>query len=264
MTAHKIAAIPTHVKPSVDKDGRKRPAHIAARHRKVEASEEAPGDGGPLDAFIARHGGAKHFCATLDEMTPEQRAKLLDAMAHVDGTDPAAVMKKLKIHEPQASEDEAAIAAAREQFLTRLSMARDEGVITGDEYDVVSGICQAQGLDAAIAALQALRAPLISETADPPDPVVTEAPAVTAAAAEGAAGMRASLQAQADQLYEKHVVETNRAVRADFEIEKRGIRGWKVPVQMTEAAEHSRAQALAYLEEWQRFCKEHGLTDALS
>jgi hypothetical protein len=263
VSERKIAAIPTHVKPSVDKDGRKRPAHISARHRNVEASDDAAIDG-PLGVFIARHGGAKHFCATLDEMTPEQRAKLLDAMAHVDGSSPADVMKKLGIHEPQASEDDAAIAAAREQFLTRLSMAKDEGVIGSDEYDAVSGICQRDGLEAAIAALQALRAPIISETAPPPEAAATEAPAATAAAAEGAAGVRASLQAQADELYQKHVVEANRAVRADFEVEKRKIRGWKIPAQMTEAPEKYRAQAAAYLDEWRRFCEEHGLTDALS
>lgn len=264
MSEHKIAAIPTHVKPSVDKDGRKRPAHIAARHRKVAASDDDPPIDGPLGAFLARHGGAKHFCATLEEMTPEQRAKLLDAMAHVDGSDPAAVMKKLGIHEPQASEDETAIAAAREQFLTRLSMARDEAVITSDEYDTVSAICQKDGLEAAIEALRALRAPLVSETTPPPESAGSEAPAATAAAAEGAAGVRASLQAQADEMYQRHIDAANRAVRADFEIEKRGIRGWRVPAQMTEGAEKYHAEATAYLEEWQRFCKEHGLTDALS
>jgi hypothetical protein len=65
-------------------------------------------------------------------------------------------------------------------------------------------------------------------------------------------------------MYQRHIDAANRAVRADFEIEKRGIRGWRVPAQMTEGAEKYHAEATAYLEEWQRFCKEHGLTDALS
>lgn len=99
--------MPVHVAASVDKHGHFRAAHIAKR--KVRAHKpEAPkvsadlfggadGDAGGVPAndtakkakklakFLAKHGGAGRMAATLKEMTPEQRAKLIDAMAHLDG-----------------------------------------------------------------------------------------------------------------------------------------------------------------------------------
>jgi hypothetical protein len=261
--SEKIIAIPTHIGPSVDKNGRERPAHISTRHRRVTVSDDEPvagEDATPLDAFIAKHGGAEHLRKTLEDLTADQRAKLLDAMAHVDGTDAGAVMKKLGIHDPQASQDQAIIDKALEEFRAKLAAAKEAGIITDDEYSLVVGICEKEGLERAIEALQALRAPI----APPPEPVAMSAPETVAAAAEGAAGARASLQAQADAIFQKHADAANRANRANFEIEKRVIRGWKVTEQMRSDAVQLQGDAIRYLAEWEEFCKEHGLTEALS
>jgi hypothetical protein len=260
----KILAIPTHVRASIDKDGRKRPGHIATRHRAVPVAGETAAGGtfSPLDGFIAKHGGAEHLRKTLEDMTADQRAKLLDAMAHVEGTDPAAVMKKLGIHEPEASEDQAAIDQALEDLRARMAAAKDAAVITSDEYDLITGICEKDGLEAAIAALAQLREPVIEQQ---PDSGPTAAAAVALEqSAEGAAGIRAALQAQADSIYQQHVAATNDAVRADFEIEKREIRKWKIPQAMRDDATRLHLEAAGYLQKWQDFRAEHGLDSGLS
>ena len=86
--------MPVHVAASVDKHGHFRAAHIARRKvRANDPTEPVPHSADPdtakkakkLTKFLAKHGGAARMAATLDEMTPEQRAKLIDAMAHLDG-----------------------------------------------------------------------------------------------------------------------------------------------------------------------------------
>lgn len=267
MSETKIVAIPTHIAASTDKDGRKRPAHIATRHRAVPVDESAtPGENATaLDGWIAKHGGAEHLRKTLDELTADQRAKLLDAMAHVDGITAAEVMKKLGIHEPQASEDKAEIADATAQLRARVTQAKNENVITVEEYDRVLTALEEDGLEAAIETLRQLRQQP-DPAADVP-PVEAEIPMTTAAiaeVAEGAAGIRAALEAQAADIYQQHVTSANLAHRADFEVEKRGIRGWKIPQGMRDEAQRHHADAAKYLQQWTAFVQEHGLGPGLS
>lgn len=266
MSETKILAIPTHIAASTDKDGRKRPAHIATRHRAVPVTESAtPGENATaLDGWIAKHGGAEHLRKTLDDMTADQRAKLLDAMAHVDGITAADVMKKLGIHEPQASEEQAEIDQALEQFRTRLTTAKDEGVITSDEYDLITGICENEGLDEAIAALGQLRAPAPGAEVPPVEAAIPMTTAAVAEAAEGAAGVRPALEAQAAEMYQQHVTSANLAHRSDFEIEKRGIRGWKIPQAMRDEAQRHHDDAAKYLAAWTAFVQANGLGPGLS
>lgn len=268
MSETKVVAIPTHIAASTDKDGRKRPAHIATRHRAVPVDESAtPGENATaLDAWIAKHGGAEHLRKTLDELTADQRAKLLDAMAHVDGITAAEVMKKLGIHEPQASEDEMQIRAAIRQFRARVTQAKDENVITVEEYDRVLTALEEDGLEAAIETLHQLRSPVPAPASEVP-PVEAEIPMTTTAvaeAAEGAAGIRAALEAQAADIYQQHITSANLAHRADFEIEKRGIRGWKVTQSMRDDAQRHHDDAASYLAKWTAFVQEHGLGPGLS
>lgn len=263
MSETKIVAIPTHIAASTDKGGRKRPAHISTRHRAVPVDETAVSaeNATPLDGWISKHGGAEHLRKTLADLTADQRAKLLDAMAHVDGTDAAAVMKKLGIHEPQASEDQEAIDEALEQFRTRLITAKDEGVITSDEYDLITSICEKEGLAPALAALGQLRAPADTPPVEAAIPMTTMAQAEVA---EGAAGIHAALEAQAADTYQQHVTSANLAHRADFEIEKRDIRGWKIPQAMRDEAQRHHDDAAKYLKQWTDFVQEHGLGAGLS
>lgn len=266
MTETKLVSIPTHVRPSTDKDGRKRPAHISTRQKRVAFSVDSSYPQGhesasALDGFIAKHGGPDHLRETLEKMEPHERAKLLDAMAHVDNTSAAAVMKKLGIHEPEASEDEKAIREAQQRFTDRLAKAREEGVITAEEHDSIATIADKEGLPAAIAAMISLREEVSTAPAAPASEVE---PAATAAAAEGAAGHIASLHAQADEIYGRHVDSANKAVRAAFEIKKREVRGWKVPEAMRELAAQHHADAARYLAEWEQFRSDNNIGDALS
>ena len=88
--------MPVHVAASVDKNGVKRAAHMSRRRKRVETSPmahtETPSQ---LDTFIGRHGGPAHLKDTLEKLTPEQRAKLIDAMAHMEGIDHDGVMSRL-------------------------------------------------------------------------------------------------------------------------------------------------------------------------
>lgn len=271
---HRIAAIPTHIKASVGEDGRKRPAHISARHRKVAASDEpTPETGNPVDAFITRHGGPAHLRESLEEMTPDQRAKLIDAMAHVGSCTTADVMKRLGIHEPETSETETALEAAQTKFRARMAAAKDDGVITAEEYDSVLTTLEEDGLEHALDKLQALRMPAPPvEAAKEELPVGTlERAPETAAAAESpaAAAQVPTLEVagpadintrdQADSLYEKHVDLRNKAVRQRFEIDKRNARQWRVPVQMTENADQLEREAGNALADWQGFCQTNGI-----
>lgn len=268
MTETKIVAVPTHVGPTIDKNGRKRPAHLSTRHRVVPVGEEAPGENAtPLDGWITKHGGAEHMRKTLEDMAPHERAKLLDAMAHIEGTDAAAVMKKLGIHEPELSEDKRAIEDLRAKFRAVLTTALESGVITKEEHDAVIDTCEEDGIEAAIEQLKSLRAPAEPDPAPPEPAVIVEAvapPSAPAVLEEGAGGIRASLEAQAAEMYQQHVDAQNRAHRANFEIEKRGIRGWKVTEAMRQEAAQYQTDAAAYLAKWTAFVQEHGLGDGLS
>jgi hypothetical protein len=257
----KLAPIPTHVSATVDKDGRDRPAHIAVRHKKVTFTEEVGHEHEtPLDFFIAKHGGAAHLRETLEGMEGHERAKLLDAMAHVEGTDAADVMKKLGIREPEKSEllqEQSTAEIAKRAILGKLDAAKGAGVITEEEYSTIVAILERDGVQAAVDAVAALRS-----SEEPPS--TSEPTAASVAPAEGSAGLRASLLAQAEELYQRHVDAANAAQRADWAIEKRKIRGWRVSKQMTDAPESHRARASQYLKQWQEFCQTNGLSEALS
>jgi hypothetical protein len=287
MAEEKLAPVPTHIRPSVDKDGRKRSGHIAVRHKKVafNVDSEPLGDS-PLDAFISKHGGREHLCKTLDEMTPEQRAKLIDAMAHVGQVTAAAVMETLGIRKPES--DEAEIAEhIRSQFLEKLATATEEGLLTSDEATAIELVLNESGPQPAIEALRALADSKIAANifaadltatgsiekpvaatvveATPteveirrPDEQVTQEDSAAVAAADSATDIGA--QARADELFAQHREAANKAVRAHFDIEKREIRGWKVPAQMRETADQFTYQAGRYLADWQQFCTEHGLS----
>lgn len=98
-----LFAVPVQVSGSTDKHGNYRAPHIAMRRKKmphpdqgelfsgVERHPVAP----KLDKFLAKHGGPARMSETLKQQTPEVRAKLIDAMAHLDGLDPKAVMDRL-------------------------------------------------------------------------------------------------------------------------------------------------------------------------
>jgi hypothetical protein len=263
----KISAIPTHVSASIDKDGRGRSAHIAVRHKKVTFTENVGHEHEtPLDCFIEKHGGATHLRETLEKMEGHERAKLLDAMAHVEGTDAAAVMKKLGIHEPEKSElteliqEETVLDNAKKAIIEKLAEAKGAGVITADEHTVLSDTLERDGVQAAIDAAAALRSQE-TEAAVTAPPISATA---SAEAAEGGAGLRASLLAQADALYQRHVDAANQAQRAKWTVEKRQIRGWRVPAQIADAPAEYAAQAEKHLQEWRAFCDANGLTESLS
>lgn len=283
MAEEKLAPIPTHVSSSTGKDGRKQSAHIAVRHKKIAFDvDSVPLGDSPLDAFIAKHGGREHLRKTLDEMTSEQRAKLIDAMAHVGDLDHAAVMDKLGIREPEQDEAEI-VAYIRSQFLEKIATATEEGLLTAEEASAIGAVLNESGPEAAVTALAALAqaktatniiatdvaaieepvAATVVESAPAeveirrPDEQVTQEDAAAVAAADSATDIGA--QARADELFAQHKEAANKAVRARFDIEKREIRGWKVPAQMRETAEQLTYDAARGLADWQQFCVEHGL-----
>lgn len=263
MSETKLAPIPTHVSASVDKDGRERPAHIAVRHKKVTFTENVGHEHEtPLDFFIEKHGGAAHLRETIEAMEGHQRAKLLDAMAHVDGIDAAAVMSKLGIREPEKSEffkEQEARDSAKQAIAEKLKAAKTAGVITEEEHATLTAVLDRDGVQAAIDAASAMR-----PAEAPVAPVPVEAPLVSISASEGCAGLRASLLAQADEMYERHIKAANEAQRAQWAVDKRKIRGWKVPQQMADAPAEHQARADSHLNQWREFCQTNGLTEALS
>lgn len=92
--------MPVHVAGSVDKNGVERAPYMAKRRKKLSATAAhmppvPTATDSRLDGFIAKHGGPRHLKAEMDKMTPEQRGKLVDAMALLNGSDHAAVMAKL-------------------------------------------------------------------------------------------------------------------------------------------------------------------------
>lgn len=95
---------PTYVHAHTRKDGTSVTAHIARRKKRITPAKTPPkhhAEAKPskLDGFIAKHGGADHLRETLMAMTAEQRAKLIDAMAHMEDIEPRAVISKLGMHE---------------------------------------------------------------------------------------------------------------------------------------------------------------------
>lgn len=119
--------MPTHVKGSIDRRGRVRSAHLATRKKKIAAAEQSTQRAeSTLDKFIGSHGGAEHLRTTLNEMTPEQRAKLIDAMAYVGNVNHDAVLDKLGMRTPpQKSPQE-----ERQQLVDRLGRG-----VAGDFID---------------------------------------------------------------------------------------------------------------------------------
>lgn len=101
--------MPTMIAGHVRKDGVRVAPHMAMRRRKIS---DGGGEGKPaprvkapkLDRFIAKHGGPDRFRATLMDLNAEQRAKLVDAMSHMDGISTAEVISRLGMHEEKAPE----------------------------------------------------------------------------------------------------------------------------------------------------------------
>ena len=91
--------MPVQVAGSVDKHGHVRAPHVRIQkvrlkeHHQASLFEHAEESAKPerakkspkLDKFLAKHGGPARMADSLKGMTPEQRGKLIDAMAHLDG-----------------------------------------------------------------------------------------------------------------------------------------------------------------------------------
>ena len=90
---------PTFVDGYTRKDGVVVAPHVATRkHRAAEPAAPAapaPARKGPLDTFIARHGGEAHLRATLSDMTRDQRAKLVEAMAGLGRVPASTIIARL-------------------------------------------------------------------------------------------------------------------------------------------------------------------------
>ena len=96
--------MPVHVAGSIDKHGHVRAPHMSTRKKRLNPeTHHAPVSHvvNRLDAWILSHGGPDHLRTELESMTAEQRAKLIDAMAHVGGVDHAAVMATLGMKAPE-------------------------------------------------------------------------------------------------------------------------------------------------------------------
>ena len=117
-----LFSVPVHVSGSTDKHGHYRPPHMSVRRKRMPnpdqgdmfeghglGQSESHGKAPKLDRFLAKHGGAKRMAETLQQQTPEARAKLIDAMAHLDGLDAKDVMARLGMHgNPEAVADKKA------------------------------------------------------------------------------------------------------------------------------------------------------------
>ena len=92
--------IPTMISGHARADGADVKPHIALRGGgQTPSAEGAP----PLEAFIARHGGPERFRAALADMNPEQKAKLVEAMGHLDAGGGPAVLERLSVDSPPTS-----------------------------------------------------------------------------------------------------------------------------------------------------------------
>src|SRR5215813_8605014 len=92
--------MPTHVAGSVDRLGRARASHMAARFKRIGQPVTQDRVESSLDKFIASHGGPDRMRESLGSMTPEQRAKLIDAMSYVGNVSHDAVLDKLGMKDP--------------------------------------------------------------------------------------------------------------------------------------------------------------------
>lgn len=105
---------PVHVAASVRKDGTVVRPHVRiqkvsptqmkqvallSHETETKTNTQVTNKRSKLDAFIARHGGEDEVRSSLMGMQPDQRVKLIDAMAHVDGIKPAELMVRLGMHE---------------------------------------------------------------------------------------------------------------------------------------------------------------------
>ncbi|MEX3764477.1 LPD1 domain-containing protein [Paraburkholderia phenoliruptrix] len=102
--------MPVQVAGSVRKDGTYVKPHMRIARVALKPHEQGHLFGAPpetpkkqkavkLEKFLAKHGGAARMKSTLMEMRPEQRAKLIDAMAHLDGLEVRDVMQILGMHD---------------------------------------------------------------------------------------------------------------------------------------------------------------------
>lgn len=85
----------TYIKPHMRMQKVSMQPHQAESH----AHEQKNAAPSRLDSFIEKHGGAARLRDELADMKPEQRAKLIDAMAHIDGIEPHAIMQRLGMHD---------------------------------------------------------------------------------------------------------------------------------------------------------------------
>ena len=143
MKAHVASIVPTFVSGHTRHDGTVVKPHVAGRRRKVELHDgphqpslfDAPVPREPpsrFEAFIDRHGGADHLHHTILAMTPDQKAKLIDAMGNLDGIGNAAVIDRLGLDhvEPSAEPEPATksdpdVEAAEDRMDLADAMAKD-------------------------------------------------------------------------------------------------------------------------------------------
>lgn len=104
-----LFAMPVHVAGGVRKDGTVVKPHMRMQKVALKPHEQqklfdhehevkvAPGVR-KIDKFLLKHGGAARMRSMLMDMKPEQRAKLIDAMAHLDDQEPAAIIQALGMH----------------------------------------------------------------------------------------------------------------------------------------------------------------------
>jgi protein-L-isoaspartate O-methyltransferase len=102
-----LFAMPVHVAGGYRKDGTYVKPHMRTAHVAMKPHEQGHLFGAPpaapaaakktpkLDKFLAKHGGEARMRSTLMEMRPEQRAKLIDAMAHIDDIASPEVVERL-------------------------------------------------------------------------------------------------------------------------------------------------------------------------
>lgn len=139
--------MPTYVKGSIDKSGTVRPGHMSTRKKKIATPTKPEHVESTLDTFITSHGGAEHLRTSLNEMTPEHRAKLIDAMAYVGGIDHAAVIEKLAMRDP---------AQERSKLVERLGRGVTGGYIDEADSGVVLESFDKDGSQAALDVLRGI------------------------------------------------------------------------------------------------------------
>lgn len=173
-----LFSMPTRVKGSVSKTGVVRTSHLATRRKKIDAPAQSAHVESNLDKFIVSHGGAEHMRKTLHDMTPEQQAKLVDAMAYVGGIDHKAVLEKLGMSKPPAEE--------RGQLVERLGRGVAGGFINEAESAAVLETYDQSGSAVALDSLRAILKKKKEEAASPP-PAAAEPPPPAAEPAAPAA-----------------------------------------------------------------------------